>query len=225
MDRDRLKGYLDEGLSLERIGALEGKHPSTIGYWVKKLGLEANGKSKHAPRGGLQRDHLANLVSRGVTLQGIAGELGVSVSTVRYWIKRHGLQKPIEARRAEIDRALADGSRTLLRRCGQHGWTTFVVENSGRARCRKCRILAVSNWRRRAKARLVAEAGGCCAICGYDTCVAGLHFHHINPAEKEFHLSNTGIPRSINLLRAEAAKCVLLCANCHAEVEAGVTEL
>jgi len=26
-------------------------------------------------------------------------------------------------------------------------------------------------------------------------------------------------------LRAEAAKCVLLCANCHAEVEAGYTKL
>lgn len=31
--------------------------------------------------------------------------------------------------------------------------------------------------------------------------------------------------RSIERAREEAAKCVLLCANCHAEVEAGVRSL
>ena len=31
--------------------------------------------------------------------------------------------------------------------------------------------------------------------------------------------------RSLARCRQEAAKCVLLCANCHAEVEAGVAEL
>ena len=225
VDRNRLSRYLEQGLSLAQIGAIEGKHPSTVGYWLEKLGLEANGKSKHSPRGGLDRDRLAGLVERGVTLQGIADELGVSTGTVRYWIKRHGLRRPLDARRAEIEQALADGSRTLVRRCRQHGRTTFVVENSGRARCRRCRILAVSEWRRRAKARLVEEAGGCCVICGYDKCVAALHFHHVNPTDKKFHLSNAGVPRSIEALRPEAAKCALLCANCHAEVEAGVTAL
>ena len=30
---------------------------------------------------------------------------------------------------------------------------------------------------------------------------------------------------ALQVLREEAAKCVLLCANCHVEVEAGVTAL
>jgi hypothetical protein len=34
-----------------------------------------------------------------------------------------------------------------------------------------------------------------------------------------------GITRAIDAVRAEAAKCVLLCSNCHAEVEAGFTEV
>jgi hypothetical protein len=34
-------------------------------------------------------------------------------------------------------------------------------------------------------------------------------------------LSHDGVARNIRLARAEAAKCVLLCANCHAEVEVG----
>jgi hypothetical protein len=34
-----------------------------------------------------------------------------------------------------------------------------------------------------------------------------------------------GITRAIAKLREEAAKCVLLCATCHAEVEAGFVSL
>ena len=78
----------------------------------------------------------------------------------------------------------------------------------------------VSRRRRKVKQILVAEAGGCCALCSYDRCVAALHFHHLDPSSKQFHLSMHGAARSIASARAEMAKCVLLCANCHAEVEA-----
>ena len=225
MDRARLVAYLDEGMSLDQIGAVENRHPSTIGYWLKKLGLEANGRAKHSPRGGVEREQLAELVERGLTLREIAQDLDVSATTVRYWIKRYGLRAPLRVRRSAIEQALAEGQRTLLKECGQHGWTTFVIENSGRTRCRQCRMAAVSAWRRRSKAKLVEEAGGCCVLCGYSKYPGALHFHHTNPAEKTFELSNAGAPRAIEALRAEAAKCVLLCGNCHAEVEAGFTKL
>ena len=55
MDRDRLEHWLAEGLSLTEIGSLTNRDPSTVGYWVKKHGLEANGKAKYAPRGRLTR--------------------------------------------------------------------------------------------------------------------------------------------------------------------------
>lgn len=69
------------------------------------------------------------------------------------------------------------------------------------------------------KIQLINEFGGKCQECGYNKNIAALEFHHINPDEKEFqldmrHLSNT----SIEKLRAEAAKCKLLCANCHREL-------
>ena len=43
----------------------------------------------------------------------------------------------------------------------------------------------------------------------------------MDPATKAFALSSEGVTRSLDSAREEAAKCVLLCANCHAEVEAG----
>jgi hypothetical protein len=47
-----------------------------------------------------------------------------------------------------------------------------------------------------------------------------LEFHHLVPSEKSFSLSYRGVARSLEKAKAEASKCVLLCANCHAEVEA-----
>jgi hypothetical protein len=51
------------------------------------------------------------------------------------------------------------------------------------------------------------------------------HFHHVDPGEKAFAFSRHGVTRSLAAARAEAAKCVLLCSNCHAEVEAGTAKL
>jgi 5-methylcytosine-specific restriction endonuclease McrA len=109
--------------------------------------------------------------------------------------------------------------------CRTHGGTEFVLEGRGYYRCKACRMQRVMDWRRRAKQRLIAEAGGCCQICGYDRYSGALHFHHLDPTEKEFGLAGKGFTRSFAKMRAEAAKCVLLCSNCHAEVEAGVATL
>ena len=50
-----------------------------------------------------------------------------------------------------------------------------------------------------------------------------MHFHHLNPLQKRLHVSASGVGLSLKTLREEAQKCVLVCSNCHAEVEAGVT--
>ncbi len=72
---------------------------------------------------------------------------------------------------------------------------------------------------------LVSEAGGCCRLCGYDRCVAALEFHHLDPTTKQFGVAQQGVARSIERLRVEVRKCVLLCSNCHAEVESGVSAI
>jgi 5-methylcytosine-specific restriction endonuclease McrA len=115
--------------------------------------------------------------------------------------------------------------RETLRTCQTHGMTAFILEGRGYYRCKECRKQRVLDWRRRAKLRLIAEAGGACVICGYDRSPRALHFHHVDPRAKEFALGGRGLTRGIERLRVEAKKCVLLCSNCHAEVEAGVTDL
>ncbi|UJA21908.1 hypothetical protein HJD18_08510 [Thermoleophilia bacterium SCSIO 60948] len=101
-----------------------------------------------------------------------------------------------------------------------HGATSFLVLGSGRSSCAKCNVEAVSRLRRSTKQRLVEIAGGCCCVCGYDKNPAALQFHHVDPAQKEFGIGS-GNTLAFDRVAKEAAKCVLVCANCHAEIEAG----
>ncbi len=56
--------------------------------------------------------------------------------------------------------------------------------------------------------------------CGYDRCLRALTFHHRDPNAKAFPLDARNCAnRAERLLAAEAEKCDILCANCHAEVE------
>ena len=219
MDRAGLERHLDEGLSLEDIARRLGCHPSTVGYWLRKHGLQANGRERHAPRGGIEREVLEALVQEGLTLRAIAAELGVSQSTVRHWLVRHGLRT---ARRRV---PLRERPPEITRTCRTHGPTRFArVGSAGHYRCKRCRAEAVARRRRRVKEILVAEAGGSCRLCGYDRSLAALQFHHVDPATKAFGIAKGGFSRSLDKARAEAQKCVLLCSNCHAEVEAGLVD-
>jgi hypothetical protein len=89
----------------------------------------------------------------------------------------------------------------------------------------RCRGDAVTRRRQRVKRILVEEFGGACTLCGYRDCIAALQFHHLDPSTKSFGLGSRGLARALEKVRAEAQKCVLLCANCHVEVEMGVRSL
>lgn len=64
--------------------------------------------------------------------------------------------------------------------------------------------------------------GGECFGCGLEGPSAVYDFHHWDAGEKEFGISQDGIPRRWVDVVAELEKCVMLCANCHREVHAGV---
>ena len=71
------------------------------------------------------------------------------------------------------------------------------------------------------KLELVTEAGGKCTRCGYDRNLAALTWHHVDPGTKRFQLDLRSLSnRSQREIRTELEKCVLVCANCHAEIHA-----
>ena len=103
--------------------------------------------------------------------------------------------------------------------CPRHGRVVFHLHAGHRWRCGRCVGEAVTRRHRRVRALLVEEAGGRCVVCAYDRCPSNLHFHHVDPARKSFEL-NMSQGRSLDAYRREALKCVLVCANCHGEIEA-----
>ena len=102
------------------------------------------------------------------------------------------------------------------------------------ANCHRLRHLAeerdllrpeVAEARRRIKQRAVDHMGGRCEGCGRVGPLTIFEFHHWDAKSKDFGISEDGIVRRWEAIIAELAKCVMLCANCHREVHAGVRGL
>lgn len=223
MTKEFLEACLEEGLSLEQIGARAGRHPSTVSYHLSKHGLAPVGRAKHSPNGRLQEPQLREMVEEGLSIREIASLVGVSYTAVRNRLQ----QLRLETARTKARRRLTDLRRQGLedrieQECPVHGLTVFSLRSEGLSyRCVMCASEGVTRRRREVKRILVEEAGGRCALCGYSRNPAALQFHHLDPETKSFGLSRGGRCRSIEAARQEAQKCVLLCSNCHAEVEDG----
>ena len=70
----------------------------------------------------------------------------------------------------------------------------------------------------RRKLDLLERHGARCRTCGYDRNLAALLWHHSDPRKKSFSLDMRSLSnRSEREILHEAAKCIVLCLNCHAE--------
>lgn len=67
------------------------------------------------------------------------------------------------------------------------------------------------------KQKCLNYKGNKCEVCGYNKSTRALHFHHNNPQTKDFTLGQYR-GRSWKATKAELDKCMLVCANCHAEL-------
>ena len=79
------------------------------------------------------------------------------------------------------------------------------------------------------KRKLVELNGGKCTMCGYNNCLKGLEFHHINPKKKNFSITNFITNHKsldhFGTVLEETKLCVLVCRNCHSEIHAGLIEV
>jgi hypothetical protein len=84
---------------------------------------------------------------------------------------------------------------------------------------------AVAERRRKLKRMLVEYKGGTCILCGYAGYFGAFDLHHVKGSDKAFGFAQGGVTRSWEKLKAEADKCVLVCANCHREIHGGVKSI
>src|SRR3954452_11764960 len=85
LSREALEAMLAEGCSLEEIGRRVGRHPSTVSYWLTEYDPAPTLRERHAPKGAPPRETFEVLVSRGLSVREIAGEVGLGPTAVRHW--------------------------------------------------------------------------------------------------------------------------------------------
>lgn len=54
--------------------------------------------------------------------------------------------------------------------------------------------------------------------CGYARCINALEFHHLDPLQKDFNISNIKLTTFDKRTMEELDKCIMVCANCHREI-------
>lgn len=87
--------------------------------------------------------------------------------------------------------------------------------------CKICKSKDITNRRRLFKHQCVEYKGGKCSICNYNKSQSALEFHHLNPLEKDFQLSNSHYlswNKHSGKIKSELDKCILVCSNCHKEL-------
>lgn len=80
------------------------------------------------------------------------------------------------------------------------------------------RAKQTQEWKALNLIKLKHEFGGCCQKCGYNKCFGALHFHHTNKKNKIGEVSVIFQNNGYKAAKKEAQKCLLICANCHAEL-------
>lgn len=111
------------------------------------------------------------------------------------------------------------------RECKHHGIVEHVLQKRskyGAYRCKTCMKEAVIRRRLKLKVMAVEYKDGKCERCSYNKCIAALEFHHLDPSVKSFGIAQKGWTRTWEAMKAELDKCILVCANCHREIEHGL---
>ena len=117
--------------------------------------------------------------------------------------------------------------------CGKCGLPKSVDEfylrkdgSAFRADCKECFAERNRQNARKRRQLCLAYKGGKCIVCGYDRCAKSLSFHHLDPTKKDPSLAKMLGHCGLNGRgKAELDKCVLVCANCHGEIHAGLIDL
>lgn len=84
----------------------------------------------------------------------------------------------------------------------------------------------VINHIKKRKNDLIRVLGGKCCICGFNSFVEALEFHHVDPSTKEFGISQSNAAtKALESQLKELKKCILICSNCHKGIHAGYLEV
>ena len=177
----------------------------------------------------MKYETLKNHLESGLSLRQITERENKSLTTIRYWVKKHKLQPNFKNFKEEVFNKPKNEDLTLKYCPGCN--ESYVRLNFYKKRgvegdssyCKKCTTKNTTSRQRSLKVKMVQYKGGrcqnpnCSTPGGYNKCLGALEFHHINPKEKDFTLSHLKKYKFSEVIKEELDKCMLVCVNCHRE--------
>ncbi len=158
---------------------------------------------------------LTELVKQKMSSYDIAKIIGKSPTHTRRLLDKYGL---VTDGRSGYGRRK---KKYLCKFCGETDPHKMAKQNMGKTHfscCNICRNLKYRKTNRNRKLEAISLKGGKCETCGYNRCPAALDFHHRDPSQKDPNWKSLRYQVLNDHVKAELAKCILLCSNCHAEV-------
>ncbi len=168
---------------------------------------------------------LEKLVKQKFTIEQISMEVGKSKTSIRYWLKKYDL-KTSRAFGSEKDEP--NGVKFCKRCKFEKDVNDFYRRRNGKDTspyCKPCMINQTIERQRIFKNKCIEYKGGKCQCCGYDKYQGSLEFHHLDPTKKDFTIAHARLTKFDKEIKDELDKCILVCANCHREIHAGLIKL
>ncbi len=156
---------------------------------------------------------LKSLVEEGLSQRGLAKKLKVNVNTIKKYLKRYGLKTNYVAE--ENEKHKCDCGNTI---------DDKNFYGRVKTKCSSCSNQISIGRMASYKKDKVNYLGGKCVCCGYNKYIGNLAFHHLDPSQKDpnYKIHKT---RTLESVKEELNKCVLVCHNCHGEIHAGLINL
>jgi len=164
----------------------------------------------------MEKQELQEMVKAHLSIRQMAKKTGKSPTSIRYWLKKHGLKTKIERynRGGENTKPQKYQKPYLCENCGEDDPERFY---HARTRCKNCHNQKQMERVKEIKRLGVEYKGGKCEKCGYNKNLAALDFHHLDPSKKDINW-NTSRHWGWKRQKRELDKCILVCRNCHAEI-------
>lgn len=114
---------------------------------------------------------------------------------------------------------------SIIKTCAKCG-KEFSPKKQAKTRryCYDCypemEVITGAKTRKLIKQWALEYKGNQCSICGYNKCSEALEFHHTDPNQKDFSISDRDIKLDWEQIKKELDKCILVCSNCHREIHA-----
>jgi len=163
----------------------------------------------------MKKEILLKLVEKGFSTRELAKELNTSQTNIRHWLNKFGLKTKSRLNYFEL-------GEKFCPYCNLTKPLEDFYINKSRLKphgyCKDCNRLNVIKRQRRIKEEAVTYKGGKCSTCGYSKYLGALEFHHLDPKLKDSDLFSKKCKNFDDKMKAELDKCILLCANCHAEI-------